>query len=148
MTYTDEEIQEHCRQWLAALRSGEYRQTKGKLKARNHSFCCLGVACEVAGIPSIYYGQEYYYGPEGALKAVKDDEDGEGSDWLRVNSTSLPPVAQEWLGTATEAPRLAKPVTFTWHGEEVKESSLIELNDTYGWSFEQIAEAVEKNGLA
>ena len=26
MTYTPDEIQEHRRQWLAALRSGEYKQ--------------------------------------------------------------------------------------------------------------------------
>jgi hypothetical protein len=32
--------------WLAALRSGEYEQTKGALR-RDNSFCCLGVLCDV-----------------------------------------------------------------------------------------------------
>ena len=33
--------------WLAALRSGEYSQTKFGLR-NNEGFCCLGVACDVA----------------------------------------------------------------------------------------------------
>lgn len=38
--------------WANALRSGKYKQTTGTLKARNSdSYCCLGVACVIAGIP-------------------------------------------------------------------------------------------------
>lgn len=32
--------------WLAALRSGEYKQGKDYLR-KNDSFCCLGVACNL-----------------------------------------------------------------------------------------------------
>lgn len=32
--------------WIAALRSGEYKQTKGHLHDEN-GYCCLGVLCEV-----------------------------------------------------------------------------------------------------
>jgi hypothetical protein len=40
------------REWLKALRSGEYRSTKGTLLEKNKyhngdGFCCLGVACDV-----------------------------------------------------------------------------------------------------
>ena len=36
--------------WVAALRSGEYRQTTGCLiDGRGH--CCLGVLCDVMGMP-------------------------------------------------------------------------------------------------
>jgi hypothetical protein len=35
--------------WIAALRSGEYEQGKGNLRARNGTYCCLGVLCKVAG---------------------------------------------------------------------------------------------------
>lgn len=40
--------------WLTALRSGDYRQTKGKLRSfRNDYFddgyCCLGVLCDISG---------------------------------------------------------------------------------------------------
>lgn len=33
-------------QWIAALRSGEYNQTRSALK-NNEGFCCLGVLCDV-----------------------------------------------------------------------------------------------------
>jgi hypothetical protein len=36
------------RRWANALRSGEYKQTRGSLH-KNGAFCCLGVACVVAG---------------------------------------------------------------------------------------------------
>lgn len=40
---------EFAEKWLAALRSGEYRQGKEVLMA-NGCYCALGVACKVAGI--------------------------------------------------------------------------------------------------
>lgn len=43
---TDPVFVERNRKWLAALRSGEFRQAKNVLKqAKGH--CCLGVACEI-----------------------------------------------------------------------------------------------------
>ena len=38
--------------WVAALRSGKYKQDKdqGLLETDDGKFCCLGVACKVAGI--------------------------------------------------------------------------------------------------
>ena len=35
--------------WVKALRSGEYRQTRGVLQ-HGDAFCCLGVLCVVAGL--------------------------------------------------------------------------------------------------
>ena len=35
--------------WLAALRSGEYKQGSGLLLDSSNNYCCLGVACIVAG---------------------------------------------------------------------------------------------------
>jgi hypothetical protein len=37
------------KKWVAALRSGEYKQGIGYLK-RNDRYCCLGVAREVLGL--------------------------------------------------------------------------------------------------
>lgn len=34
--------------WIAALRSGEYKQGKFYLE-HNGGYCCLGVACKIAG---------------------------------------------------------------------------------------------------
>lgn len=36
------------KRWVAALRSGEYRQTRGELRDAA-GFCCLGVACDISG---------------------------------------------------------------------------------------------------
>ncbi|MES2366991.1 MAG: hypothetical protein V4563_14040 [Pseudomonadota bacterium] len=35
-----------AKQWVAALRSGKYKQGKGKLR-RGDEFCCLGVLCDL-----------------------------------------------------------------------------------------------------
>lgn len=42
------------KRWMDALRSGEYKQTRGILKwtdadGESH-YCCLGVLCEIAGL--------------------------------------------------------------------------------------------------
>jgi hypothetical protein len=37
--------------WVAALRSGEYRQAKNRLKDESGAMCCLGVLRVVAGNP-------------------------------------------------------------------------------------------------
>ena len=36
--------------WLAALRSGKYKQGYGSLLTDYGEYCCLGVACKVAGV--------------------------------------------------------------------------------------------------
>ena len=37
-------------EWIAALRSGEYKQGKNQLNNRHSdTYCCMGVACVVAG---------------------------------------------------------------------------------------------------
>ena len=37
--------------WVAALRSGEFKQGNLKLyNEKNNTYCCLGVACVIAGI--------------------------------------------------------------------------------------------------
>ncbi len=50
VTRTRTEVYKH---WIAALRSGKYKQTEGQLRYyedwhRKPSFCCLGVLCDLA----------------------------------------------------------------------------------------------------
>lgn len=40
----DPELKE---KWLEALRSGKYRQGRGKLRNKDDEFCCLGVLCDL-----------------------------------------------------------------------------------------------------
>jgi hypothetical protein len=37
--------------WVAALRSGEYKQCRHQLRTQVDEYCCLGVLCEVLKIP-------------------------------------------------------------------------------------------------
>lgn len=42
------------KRWIAALRSGKYTQGVGRLGQSNNGkylHCCLGVACEIVGVP-------------------------------------------------------------------------------------------------
>lgn len=44
--------EEFKQKWIEALRSGAYLQGKGRLYDElDNTYCCLGVACIVAGIP-------------------------------------------------------------------------------------------------
>ncbi len=44
-------IKKYKEKWIAALRSGDYRQNRGSLRRMvdetNFGYCCLGVLCEV-----------------------------------------------------------------------------------------------------
>jgi hypothetical protein len=115
---------EHFREWVAALRSGKYEQGGLALGRVDNTFCCLGVACEVAGVPRAPGGKgkdcaTYYYGEEG-------------------NSGSLPLEAQKWLGIHTNNP-------FVRHLG--RERQLFILNDRVGLSFSQIADCIEQTYL-
>ena len=45
------------KKWVAALRSGEYKQAKKQLRY-DGSFCCLGVLCEISGLTA--WGNDSY----------------------------------------------------------------------------------------
>jgi hypothetical protein len=40
------------RKWVEALRSGKYQQGKGALRNSDNRYCCLGVLCDIVGVPS------------------------------------------------------------------------------------------------
>lgn len=50
-------------EWVAALRSGEYKQGKGLLKDGD-KYCCLGVLCVINGLDFVY-GDEDNNSPVG-----------------------------------------------------------------------------------
>ncbi len=68
------------KEWVKALRSGDYEQGEGQL-VRDGKYCCLGVLCEIIGMKQskhiidghkdfIYYGTEYQLAPPKAMHAV------------------------------------------------------------------------------
>lgn len=55
--------------WLAALRSGEFRQGTGKLRTADDRFCCLGVLSLICGEPgTLIAGLAYTF--EGGFQAT------------------------------------------------------------------------------
>jgi hypothetical protein len=120
-------LSEPVKLWIKALRSGKYKQTKGRLKDV-HSFdttsdtfditsdkkfighCCLGVACEVAI-------------EQGVIKS-----------FVHKNGT-LPIKVKDWLGLSTNEGR------FEHNGDS---KSLTNLNDS-GVSFEKIVKIISKS---
>lgn len=48
---------EIAEKWVEALRSGKYKQTKGKLRTPK-GYCCLGVLCDISGISKWELGNE------------------------------------------------------------------------------------------
>ena len=115
--------------WVAALRSEDYKQGRNALES-NGSFCCLGVLSNIAV-------------EEGLCTKKTKDNSGKGLvtfydkfDNFGWEGT-LPMAVKEWADMKDTVGTLPD-------GVEVK-SSLLQLNDSAKYSFEQIADVIERN---
>lgn len=117
--------------WLAALRSGEYKQGTGVLRTDytgEDKFCCLGVLCDLA----VQEGVTTLTRTNGGVYSYAQDGGG-----LGVTGT-LPKVVREWAEVTTDNP-LVK-----WKsGNRYAHYSLTQLNDREGLSFDEIADVIE-----
>lgn len=107
--------------WAEALRSGEYKQTQGALR-RDDCFCCLGVVCDILNPAGWKYKQVSEYQRE---------------CWLHLEVSGVP---------AMEMGHLILEYTSDSDYNRL-ESYLLgfaKMNDSFGWSFEMIADWVEK----
>lgn len=107
--------------WIEALRSGKYEQTQGLLRRTAwldqsvHSFCCLGVACDLIkdDVKGGWNLNNYF---------VFNDDEGIAE---RLD-TGLDGYLREKFGISHDLHELC-----------------IRLNDTYQFTFEMIARVVE-----
>lgn len=60
--------------WLAALRSGKYKQGHGVLRDKDNGFCCLGVYCDLTSEPGDWLTEE---------EATEDESPQPGALWSR-----------------------------------------------------------------
>ena len=111
--------------WIAALRSGKYKQGRGRLRDGN-KFCCLGVLCDLAHKAKVFKKER------GSLITL----DGE--------AYYLPASVMVWVGFRSEQTtgpyvkiKYAPPhemrtvcASLTWHNDN-------------GATFPQIADAIE-----
>lgn len=107
--------------WLAALRSGEYRQGAGRLRRQDVDgavHCCLGVLCELAAADGVAeYRHGLFYGLTTQLET--------GFNGV------LPVDVKEWAGLSNGDPT-------------VDGRRLSEWNDTSRLSFDGIADKIER----
>lgn len=111
-------MNENARKWVAALRSGEFKQGRGSLRV-DDAYCCLGVACEVYRRDVGGSWDEFVFRCAGSRYGF---------------CAHLPSVVAEWLGLCDVAGDYRT-------GADVYRS-LIDDNDS-GASFEQIADLIE-----
>ena len=103
--------------WVAALRSGNYKQGLGALH-KGDEFCCLGVLCELAAHAGVVLDVQLWES---------------GRTTYDRNWHGLPPSVQKWSGTRS------------MDGEyDSEEHTLSTLNDSEK-SFEHIADVIEEN---
>lgn len=111
---------ERIRLWIEALRSGEYKQERGSLRYTDH-YCCLGVACDVF-LKKVGVG-EWIMNGYGSLFKLMGHSTG----------VSWPDAVRDWFGLCL-----------------ADESVLVDgknpmyANDSLEWTFEQIADALER----
>ena len=101
--------------WVSALRSGDYQQTKGRLR-KEDKFCCLGVLCDL-------YAKE---------NNVEWNLANNGHNYeFQEFESYLPSSVRKWAGVEACNPHVNDG-----------ESTLVRLNDS-GSTFEQIADVIE-----
>jgi hypothetical protein len=140
---------ERLRLWADALRSGEYEQAQFALREplgffddepQRYGYCCLGVACEVAFRNGLVMDVDVY-------------ESGDDHDAYSV----MPKEVAEWFGIYenVDGTNRREFNPYLVDREEVNSVDpdadlglppvwASELNDDYAWTFNQIADAVDK----
>lgn len=116
--YTLEQMKEHRRLWVEALRSGKYKQGAGCLRSEDNHFCCLGVLCDIAGVE--------WSDQAGTFGFVADGE----------TAVHAPPAAEEFVG-------LHSSYGFYERGRGIERSLMTDNDD--GSSFAEIADLIESN---
>jgi hypothetical protein len=113
--------------WVAALRSGEYKQGRMYLHSvdgEDHFFCCLGVLSDLAFKAGV---------TERTFRKGSTDCYSYGTD-AEWNTSVLPPNVSRWAGLGTKCDLTVVPRAA---------GTLSQLND-YGVKFEEIATIIEE----
>lgn len=125
-------ITENGKKWLAALRSGEYKQGRGVLDDGQGRYCCLGVACKLAA-------EEL-----GTVKVEEEAVTNQAFEPHPITSTAydgqqftLPHSVMDWLGVRTDDPYVRE----MWADGETSHSCSL-LNDNE-MPFTDIADMIE-----
>lgn len=117
-------VTKFVRDWIRALRSGSYEQGSSFLK-RDGRYCCLGVACEVAGLAEKEAASNKLVDTE-PITTTADERIAVFSFFGHDSDTHLPIPLREMIDM-----------------DGAFQSRLTERNDE-GSSFEEIADLIEQ----
>lgn len=106
--------------WVAALRSGDYKQGRKRLRTLEDSFCCLGVLCDVVH-PDVWVKRE-----DDDCYAIQ-----EGNSPHSHFSGYIPINLADELGI-----------------DDSQQSVLVQMNDCKKKSFAEIADYIEKTPMS
>ena len=125
-------MSEYKDKWIAALRSGEYKQGRSSLCAiqddGSQAYCCLGVLAELDGV------LEESSMPSSILPSVQRS--------VRDAQGHLDTYMYEGEGQRLTSVEVEPPLE-TEKGDMALPWMVAHLNDA-GWTFEQIADYLEK----
>lgn len=130
--------------WVAALRSGEYKQAQGALCQYDHrgdrGFCCLGVLTDMYHKHTAC-GAWKDIGSSDRVEFVSLAMTPHGRITVQGDSGTPPTPVVDWAGMKDHNPTIPTDEQAT-SGESA--TSLAELNDG-GWSFARIADYIEQH---
>lgn len=127
-------MNDNAKAWVKALRSGDYKQGRGRLRDGKF-FCCLGVACDLAikaGVVS-ERGRPFRWDKFNSDERVQGDECVTDGNLEHRRLGSLPRPIADWLGLRTQS------------GDFSGDRSLVSINDhlSHPDVFKMIADIIE-----
>lgn len=121
--------------WIEKLRSGEFAQTRGRLR-KDNSYCCLGVACELYRLE---HPDTQWRSPYGYDDPLYEQFILEGLTY----DAALPTVVKDWLGLRSEiGVFITNRIGPHPPGLDERKDSLAQMNDC-GYLFTDIADVIE-----
>jgi len=120
--------------WIAALRSGDYKQTREQLR-RENSYCCLGVLTDLYDKDETVEREDHWCGDLYSYTC------GEPKSKYKSESV-LPQPVMEWAGLEEYNPTVKYSHCTKY--PELNIVSLAFLNDHENLNFEQIADIIEE----
>lgn len=133
-------------EWVNALRSGEYIQGQRVLKSGPNSYCCLGVLCAIHGRHQDAF-VDFEKDARGEWGYPFKGQCEKGKAYL------LPPdIVYEWSGLKVTRPddkrmcaTVNTPVDDPFTVTTCTPAGMLpSLNDSYGFTFMEIADYIEK----
>ena len=157
--WSEEEVKEHQRTFIKALRSGDYKQGDQRLLTVDwedgepvKKYCCLGVACDVSNLgvwgATVDYNAASQAGPHYSMRnyTVTNPDTGQAESF----PTLMPNIVAEYYGWGGDGiptetnPQLPDGEMSIMHEGEYRYIGMANLNDDWNWDFNQFADVLEK----